>query len=73
MGFLADKRYIEIVFDAGKWDAAIGEGGVVVWTPNDPTAGFIVTKSDHGTQEHTNCPPGTTVTTTGGTAIIKEP
>jgi hypothetical protein len=71
MAFLGDKRYVEIVFDPLKWAVVVGDGGKATWTSISPSAGCVVTKSDGGTQPHVNCPPGSKVTTTNGTAILE--
>lgn len=73
MAFQGDKRYKEITFEAGKWQSSVGEHGIVTWTPSAPPCGFVVHLAAGGTQTHENCPPGTTVETTHGTAVINIP
>ncbi len=70
MAYLGDKRYVKIEFDPGKWSPAVGEGGVVVWNCT-AVGGCTVTKTDGGTQQHLNCPVGSKVTTTNGTAVLE--
>ena len=68
MAYLADKRYKKIEFTPGKWTKVIGEHGEVTWTSSDPAASCTITEIDGNLQTHNNCPTGSTITTTGGTA-----